>query len=158
MLYSLICALDVALSSTWTTPKIDWTPSDYYNYSDLDRVESNTEYLKDELESIGYEPNISTLVTSRNYTDLVFFDVMNRIEGNIKSLADCSYNPLGWKNPKVDWASVIDNFDYNVANRLESNLINLKEMINDIKEETLFCGTYYCGDTFGNIFSDWGCL
>jgi hypothetical protein len=134
--------------SSWTTPKTDWDVSDYYNYSDLNRVESNTEYIKDELVALGYSPTLSTITTTRTNASIDFYDDINRVESNIKALADASYTPLTWETPKTSWVSVIDPFDYSDANRLENNLSNLKTMVENIEAELEYCGILICGESF----------
>jgi hypothetical protein len=142
----------------WITPKTDWTTEDYYNYGDLNRVENNTDYLKTELNNLGYLPSINTINTARDNTTIEFYDSLNRVESNIKALKDSSYEPLSWITPQTDWASVSQPFSYIDANRLENNLLNFKTMVDRLKEDIRYCGTFYSGDTFGDIFSDWGCL
>lgn len=133
---------------SWLTPKTDWASSDYYNYSALDRVENNTEYLKDYFITLGYIPSTTTFVTGRTKESLVYYDDMNRIENNIKALKDCSYTPLVWTNPVTNWISAYKVFGYTDANRLESNLVNLKTMMENIDAELEFCGSIYSGQDF----------
>lgn len=129
-------------------PPVEFNSDEYYNFSDLNRVDNNTQYIYDLLLSLGYKPSISGISTSRDNLSLTFYDDFNRIEGNIKSLADNSYVPLEWIEPVLTWVSVSSNFDFNDANRLESNLLALKTMIDNIVESLLFCGdaqTAICG-------------
>jgi hypothetical protein len=126
----------------WTTPITDWDETDYYNFHvDLERVESNTDYLNDLFESYGYSSGISSIVTGRDHTSLVYYDNMDRIEGNIRKLKDCSYEPLAWETPNEAWASASTSFDYHVANRLERNLQGLKDMMDNIVTAYMQCGS-----------------
>lgn len=134
--------------ATWQTAKTNWTTSDYYNYADLNRVENNTEYLRDYILTLGYYASIVSLVSNRTKESIVYADDMNRIESNIKVLADCSYIPLGWITPITNWVSVFKSFSYSDANRLESDLINLKTMVENIDAELKYCGAFTCGDDF----------
>ena len=134
--------------SSWTTPKTDWDETDYYNYGDLNRVENNTEYVKDLMNSAGYDPVMSAYTQNRTNESIEYYDSLNRVEGNILALKQCSYEPLTWQTPKTDWESVVDNFDFEDANRLESNLLGLKEMTDNIILGFLKCGdaqTSICG-------------
>lgn len=142
----------------WIPAKTDWTADDFYNYSDLNRVENNTDYIKSALQSLGYTPILSSINTARTKASIDYYDDINRVESNIKALADASYEPLSWLTPELDWISVYKVFDYEDANRLESNLVNLKAMVENISEEIRYCGTYYCGDEFGDMLSDWGLM
>jgi hypothetical protein len=134
---------------SWITPITDWDATDYYNFHvDLDRVENNTDYLDDYFSSLGYTSGISSIVTGRDNTSLVYYDDMNRIEGNIRKLKDCSFLPLTWETPNEAWESAKTTFDYNVTNRLEKNLLGLKDMIDSIAASLLYCGdsmTTICG-------------
>lgn len=123
----------------WQTPKTDWTAEDYYNCDDLNRVESNTAYLKTEFENIGYLADTSSIDTSRDMSSITFYDDLNRVENNIKALNDASYEPLGWIAPKTNWET-LNTFVANDANRIESNLEALNEMLTDIVDGFIYCG------------------
>ena len=134
--------------ATWQTPITDWDGvtegRKYYNFGDLDRVEQNTEYLKDEFESIGYTADTTTFVYPRTRASFnQYDDDLNRIENNILAIKDASWLPLTWEPPFVSWASVQQGFGYDEANRLEKNLFYLKEMLDNVKESFI-----PCGDTF----------
>jgi hypothetical protein len=133
----------------WITPVTDWDATEYYNFHvDLERVENNTDYLDDYFSSLGYVSGISSIVTGRDNTALVYYDDMNRIEANILALKTCSYEPLTWSTPNTAWASAATTFDYNVADRLEVNLLGLKTMMESIEAAFLICGdsmTTICG-------------
>jgi hypothetical protein len=126
--------------SSWTTPVTDWDSADYYNFGDLNRVESNTEYVYDQLVFMGYISSALTLVKTRTNTYLEYYDSLNRIENNMLTLKNSSYEPLGWITPITNWVSVTDIFDYTDANRLESNILALKEMMDGIISNILYCG------------------
>jgi hypothetical protein len=131
----------------WITPKTDWTATDYYNAADLNRVENNTSYIKDLLALLGYYAATTAFNMTRTRESIVYYDNINAVENNIKALKDCSYEPLGWITPVTTWVSVYSTFSYTDANRLESNLANLKEMVERIEDAMLFCGasTTICG-------------
>lgn len=124
----------------WATPKTDWDAADYFNYGDLNRIESNTQYINDELTTLGYSPTVTGVNTTRTNTYVPYYDEVNRIEQNIQNLASASSEPIGWLTPKTTWVSVIDAFDYGDANRLESNLLALYTMLTAIIDGLLYCG------------------
>lgn len=81
-------------------------------------------------------------------TDIPNFDDLNRIEGNILAIKTAIGEPVGWLTPKTDWVSVVDNFGYIQANRLETNLLALKDLAEQISTGLLYCGdslTTVCG-------------
>ena len=129
---------------SWIEPKTNWTEEDYYNFDDLNRVESNTEYLVDLVETYSTRPNIGDTKTDWGITDFPFADDIGRAETNIDLIRQQTYTPLDWTPAKLDW-STLDGFGYEEANRLERNLVALYVMINLIKESLLYCGTFSCG-------------
>lgn len=141
--------------ASWTTPITDWdgvsVNRTYYNFGDLDRVEENTEYLKDEFETIGYNSNTTTFTYPRTNASIDFKDSLNRIESNLKAIKDATYAPLLWETPKTDWVSVLDFFGYTEANRLEKNCLGLYTMLNNIIDSYMPTGhpSAVCGK--GNV-------
>jgi hypothetical protein len=122
----------------WITPKTNWTKDDYYNATDLNRVENNTKVIADML---GIA--ISTIITDRNYTSLEFYDSLNRIEANIEALHTLS---MAWTTMKTSWKN--DNeqkFNYEDANRLEINLLNLYTILYNNLKARKYCGQTICG-------------
>jgi len=134
----------------WTTPKTDWKPSDYYNFGDLNRVESNSDHIATLLTQYNGRPVTITAVTNRDMTRIEFFDSLNRIEGNIQTLADNFFEPTGWEEPKTDWQSG-QRFDWRDANRLERNLQLLYELLLKAFNTLKYCGTFYAGEE-GEIY------
>lgn len=131
--------------TNWEFVPIEWTPEDFYNFADLDRVESNTQaivYLLEEHLQIVVD---LIIFTSRNVKRFEFYDSLNRIEGNILTLGDTLYKPDGWEQPKTNWRSG-QPFDYRDANRLERNLYLLYVLILATIENLKYCGTFHCGE------------
>jgi len=142
--------------ATWQTPVTDWDGSTagkkYYNFGDLDRVEQNTEYLKDEFASIGYDASTTTFTYPRTRTSFnQYASDLNRIEQNILELTVTTWLPLTWETPYTSWTSVEREFNYNDANRLEKNLYYIKEMLDNITNAYVKCGEpqAVCGELPG---------
>lgn len=129
----------------WQEPKIDWNSEDYYNYGDLDRVEGNSAYLADLLTTYRGQPVTIDTFIDRDIKRIDFYDSLNRIEGNIQTLADNFYTPVGWDVPKTDWQSG-KGFKYSDANRLEKNLFLLYELVTKTIDSMKYCGTFKCGE------------
>lgn len=127
-------------------PAVTFTSSDYYNYGDLNRIENNTDYIADYIETFAERPAVGTAKTDWANTDIVFYDDLNRVETNILALKTAIGEPVGWLTPVTDWAS-LDVFDYNDANRLDGNLSALKNLAEQINAAFLFCGDWnnICG-------------
>lgn len=131
----------------WITPKTNWTTSNYYNYSDVNRVENNTDAVADLVETYSARPILDIVKKDWTNADIVFYDAINRIESNILALKNATYQPLDWIVPITNWVSA-DVFDYVDANRLEANLLALYVMINNIIAEFEYCGSIICGQEF----------
>lgn len=132
----------------WITPVTNFTSSSYYNYSDLNRVENNTIELQTLIGSYSTTPTLGSTNTSRTNATIEFYDSLNRLENNIDLIRQATFTPIGWLSPKLDWTSCGYSFDYVVANRLESNLLALKGMIDNIKDNLMYCGAVnsICGN------------
>ena len=128
----------------WQECIINWdgitTGKKYWNYGDMNRVESNSQYLSDLIETYNTTVGLIDVVTNRDRTSYDFYDDLNKVESNIQILANMSHEPTGWITPKVDWVSG-DTFSYVDTNRLETNLLLLHELINDIIDSLLYCGS-----------------
>lgn len=131
----------------WQTPKTDWTTFDYYNFSDLNRVENNSEYIATLIGTYGTTPTLTGVKTDRDNTRIEFYDDLNRIEGNIQTLCNTAGTPLVWTTPKTTWVS-LDSFNNVDAIRLENNLLQLKNMVENIIAELRYCGAFICGTDF----------
>lgn len=130
-------------SNGWIKPKIDWTPDDYYNFEDLDKVENNTLYIVELLKKFGVEL-ILDCFTARSLKRIEFADSLNRIESNIEQLAH-RYKPSNWIPNKTDWTANTS-FNYEDANRLEFNLNTLYQHYKGNLDMLPNCGAFICGE------------
>ena len=115
-----------------------FTEEDYYNFSELNRVITNTAYLNDVLGT-----NISQLSLTYTSSSIPNIAELNNIEGNLELIANKFYVPGDWISSKK-WERG-DNFDFNDANRLESNIKALYELYETRNNSYLYCGELICG-------------
>ncbi|MFJ7933717.1 hypothetical protein [Sporosarcina sp. NPDC096371] len=127
----------------WVEPVLEWSPSDFYNYGDLNRVENNTEVVADLISHFGTLPAIVT-VPNRTMKRIEFADSLNRVENN-QDLLRQRFTPVGWLANKVDWEPNAP-FDYRDAARLESNLALLYFYYHGNYEARQYCGMVTCGE------------
>lgn len=129
----------------WLTPKIDWDSKDYYNAEDLNRVENNTVEVANLLNQlINTKITLEPIVNNRNYSSIEFADSLNRVERNLEKVSSV-FKLEGLKPLKTSWIAG-DPFDYNDANRYENNL-NILYMMSTLNiANTLYCGTFNCGE------------
>jgi hypothetical protein len=104
--------------------KTDWNSSDFYNFNDLNRVESATEIIANQIKELRYINLSLSLVKDRTVKSFVFAENLNRIENNILLLKDAFPVEIPFERSKVTW-QYNDPFDYSDANRLEKDLSKL---------------------------------
>lgn len=131
-------------------PRREWTASDRYNFFDLNAVESNAKTVAALLTEYRGQPVVITVVTDRDMTRIEFYDSLNRIEGNIQTLADNFFEPVGWIDPKTNWQSG-QPFDWQDARRLEINLKLIYDLLLKAFDTLKYCGTFYAGED-GDIY------
>jgi len=77
---------------SWATPKTDWQPVDYLNAVDLVRIESNTWYLREELNRASYQiPALIHRMWTRD--GIPNTEDIRRICDNIRVIADHYFRP-----------------------------------------------------------------
>lgn len=130
----------------WQQPKMDWTSVDVYLAADLNRVESNTQYIRDEVIASGYTVPELTYKTDWKQEDILFNDDFNRIEGNIKTIADVYFTGADWEEMKTDWVPM-DSVGYAFANRVERNLKILYDILNAMRRQYVRLGVCRAGQT-----------
>lgn len=126
------------------TPKTNWSSNDYYNATDLNRVENNIEEIANMINKYFRSISINA-IKNRDYTTIEFADSLNRVENNIELLKDNFYTPVPWDIPKTDWKGN-NKFDFNDANRLEINLLALFNLVENNINNFRYCGSYVCGE------------
>lgn len=131
---------------TWHEPKTDWQPSDCYNAADLNRVEMNIDYLRTTPEVFRYPIELEPAVVDRTIRSYEFADSLNRVERNLDRLRAALYNPSGWQAVRTDWAPLRRSFSYLDANRLELNLLLLRQLVEAIRGGMPHCGASACGE------------
>lgn len=130
----------------WLEPKTDWQPSDCYNAAALNRVEMNLANLAALPEVYRFPVALEPGVTDRTIRSIEFASSLNRVERNLDSLREALYTPFGWQVVRTDWAPVRQSFGYQDANRLEVNLLLLRQLILTILTGMPQCGTLTCGE------------
>lgn len=113
------------------------TSKGQYNPSDLNRVEEYCRYLADELNSLGYNINITTKTNWTN-ADMRYGSEMTRIKNNILALM----NGYRWITPIY---SSVDNWNYQKANRWEQILHEILEMMSGMRNWYVYGNVARCG-------------
>lgn len=124
--------------------KTDWTADDFYHHVDLNRVETATNVVRNNLEDFRNTTIPLTIVTNRTQSSVEFSDSLNRIENNILTLSQNLDNRVEIENPKTDWSYNLP-FAFNDANRLERNLEVIYNYIVLNQANIPYAGQYITG-------------
>lgn len=113
-----------------------------YNYTDLNRIENNCEYVMNLLNNsrLFYIPVKINVKTDWNVEDKPNIGDMDRIRKNIITLKN-NMN-LGEEYKEIEFSSTMN---YIKANILEKDLELIKEIINSCVRELRKCNTFFCG-------------
>lgn len=125
-------------------PKTNWTSEDYYNFGDINKVETNMQIVANYLESIGYTIPLENIVNNRDMLSIDFISSINRLERNLDSIRTNMITPPSYEDMKV-WTNKIG-FNFEDANRYEKNLLLLYKWAQLIYESYKYCGTFSCGE------------
>lgn len=119
---------------------IDGTEKGFYNYTDLNRVESACVYVADYLNQNG---NPTTLLPQKIWSMQNFPNVneMNRYLNNVKK---CK-NQLGIDDEYFKLPQNLNNLDYKYANAIEKCLLQTVEFVDKIKEQEIYSGEFNSG-------------
>lgn len=114
-----------------------------YSASDLNRVETWMEYLKELLSEYGYH---TSFVTKTDW-EISFGHNMTtnikRIKTNLQKLKDTYFVMQSTPDvPSTDRLSI----NYVEANNIEKIMVDLEFLINNMAESFIYCGTVYCGE------------
>ena len=139
---------------SWETPVTNRTSTSKYNYTDPNRVDNNSRYLEEYIEAnIGY-PITLDAYTTQTVNSLPTNALINLLEGNINAIKDAiGFTPTGWQALSEAWAGG-QAFLFTDANNLETDLTLLKTMAENIYAAMVYCGTFYCGLTPGDLVTE----
>lgn len=123
------------LESKWT-----WTPLEYLNYWDLNRIEYNTRYLYDWLQQEGYGTRALTTKTNWTKEDIPRWSDIKRIRENVDYLQECYFAIPEWR--EIVYNSTIDSGQMN-AFEWDLHLIDL--WLSRMVSFRVYSGTIYAG-------------
>lgn len=111
------------------------------NVSDLNRIESNTEWMHDQLLSYGYSTTVVDIKTDWVEADLMYLDDIDRIRQNVKNVVEAYYALAD--NPEITLGD--DKLTTTHINTLEHNLYNLNIVLQRMLESFRRSGTFRAG-------------
>lgn len=75
----------------WLPPKTDWTPEDYFNHGDYNRLIGNLMYLKVQANDLFRAFDILQMGEEKTYVSLLYAREMNNIEENLAVINQNTY-------------------------------------------------------------------
>lgn len=123
------------LGSKW-----DWTPQEYLNCWDLNRIERNTRYLYDWLQQEGYGTQELTTKTDWTKEDIPLWSDILRVRQNVDYLQECYFAIPEWR--EIVYNSTIDSGQMN-AFEWDLHLIDL--WLSRMVSFQVYSGTIYAG-------------
>ena len=114
------------------------------NVSDLNRIESNTLWLHQQLESYDYHSGITVTKTNWVNTDFIYLVDIDRIRQNIIDIVAC-YNTFSTTPVLTTGGQPLT---YLHINDIEKVLFDLDVLLDLMIQKFVYCGTFTCGDTF----------
>lgn len=115
-----------------------------YNASDLNRIETWMEYLKELLNEYGY---YVTFITKTDWEIGIgkpnMTSEINRIKTNLQKLKDAYFVMQSTPEvPSTDRLSI----NYVEANDIEKIMVDIEFLIDKMAESFRYCGTEFCGE------------
>lgn len=90
----------------WQEPKINWKVTDYYTFSDFQRLLGNIDYLKSYQDSRGQDTSgVQSIDISEGINTIPYVEIINVLESNLGALAEL-FN-MREHFDQVTWYSVL---------------------------------------------------
>lgn len=116
----------------WTEPKTDWVSTDYFNYTDYNRIKNNIAYLRELALTIYVDfPFEDMGVDKVSYTEYPYADEFNAMENNLESLRENTF--LFDDSDLKEWYENVRTPNYEDFNRLERACFLFKQGLENQK-------------------------
>jgi hypothetical protein len=138
---------------SYIAPKTNFKASDYYNYTDLNRMASNIQFIADLLRDSGYKLELYPFDPDFAMNSLPYLQVINNLEENLDRLRlAIPLVPRDYLETR-QWYHTDDprhdrNPMYLDANRWEENIELLRKILVSLREDWLSCGTFFSGEDY----------
>ena len=135
--------------SSWIPPKTNWTPEDYFNVSDWDRIRGNLEYLRDMACNFFVHFSVSPTL-NKNVESWVYANDLNTLEENLDTInRNTLLLLIGDRKTFVPGGHCID---YTELNRIELGSLALYNSFQKLRDRFCFCGDeMYCGEMVDTV-------
>ena len=140
----LVSNYEISIYSILYNLKINWKPTDFYNFQDLNRVNELIISLNDQL-PFFYGKKIDLIPYDiSDMKSIIYNSTLNDIEQNLFNLRSFMNYPPGTEEPKTYWQPN-DNFSSIDANRFERNIYYLWQHFEGNAQTIPYCGMYTVG-------------
>lgn len=107
----------------WIEPKTNWTPNDYFNADDYNRITSNISYLYDFLSTLFLDVDSTNIGEEKTVYSLIYAREINEIEEKLSELNSATYNfNIGQQMEYMDNGKTMD---FNELNRIEESCLKI---------------------------------
>ena len=119
----------------WQTPKTNWKISDYFNYSDYNRIVGNMEIVRADIEDVIGEntDEYKALPANKGYNSILYAEEMNQIWDNLVLLDNlfCEEGIRGKKTYTINGSTpTFEDF-----NAIEQYLLEYHDWLQQIKDD-----------------------
>lgn len=116
----------------WLEPKTDWVITDYFNYSDYNRIKNNIAYLRELALSMYTDFPFFPLGNDKNsYEEYPYADEFNAIEIDLELIKNNTFD--FYNTEQKEWYENQRTPNYEDFNRLESACLSLYKGLNTQK-------------------------
>ena len=116
----------------WQEPKTNWVNTDYFNFSDYNRIKNNIQYLIEMANELYYGLAFVDMGDDKvSYAEYPYADEFNNLEENFQTLI---IDTFPFDNfPKSVWVENMPTPTHQDFNRLESASLKFKEGFENTK-------------------------
>ena len=108
----------------WIDPKTNWVSTDYFNYSDYNRIKNNIAHLRNLSLSLYINYQYEDMGDDKSgYSEFPYADEFNAIEDNLEIIKKNTYD--FYNSDKKQWHDNMRTPDYEDFNRLESACLKM---------------------------------
>lgn len=114
----------------WTEPKTNWGSTDYFNYTDYNRIKNNIAYLRNLALTLYLDFPYEDMGDDKSgYADFPYADEFNAMENNLESMKNGTF--AFYNTDKKQWYANQPTPNYEDLNRIESACLKLRNGFNN---------------------------
>lgn len=117
----------------WTTPKTDWSSTDYFNLTDYNRIKNNIAYIRELALEVFVDFPFEDMGNDKtSYTEYPYADEFTAMEDNLEYIRENTF--LFDDSEHKQWYENQRTPNYEDFNRLERACLLFYQGFNSIKE------------------------